>query len=142
MSEMKVSMEEKKAEAIRRMKLMGIYEETINQFAEQGLVSLSEAPLGAFYWANEEEKKQIAEFEKEYNALVYLGTRCTFGGLGRMSNYLFVSDHKEEWEMDDEGIKNGEALSYVYNQDAPDCSEIGYIGIKLLPFSGSIARTW
>ena len=138
---MKVSLEEKKAEAIRRMKMMGIYEETISQFDKDGLVSLSEAPLGAFYWANEEEKKQIEEFEKEYNALVYIGTRCC-ASFGRCSNYLFVSDYKEEWDMEEAGMKKGEFLSYVYNQDAPDCSEIGYIGVKLLPFSGSLQRVW
>ena len=138
---MKVSMEEKKAEAIRRMKKMGIYEETIRQFEENGIVSLSEAPLGGFFWADEEEKKQIAEFEKEHNALVYLGTRCKFC-FGKCSNYLFVSDYKDEWSYDDRNIENGEAVSYVYNHDMPDCSEIGYIGVKLLPFSGSLARVW
>ncbi len=46
---MNVSIEDKKAEAVARMKLLGIYPETIDQFEREGLVSISEPPFGAFF---------------------------------------------------------------------------------------------
>ena len=39
---MKVSREEKKIEAISRMKKIGIFPQTIQQFEQQGYVSISE----------------------------------------------------------------------------------------------------
>ena len=38
---MKVSIEEKKAEAVERMRKIGIFGPTIKQFKESGLVSIS-----------------------------------------------------------------------------------------------------
>ena len=56
---MNVSIEDKKAEAVARMKLLGIYPETIDQFEREGLVSISEPPFGAFFWVDDEDKKRI-----------------------------------------------------------------------------------
>ena len=41
---MNVSIEKKKAEAVRRMRELGIYGPTIRQFEKQGLLSRSEPP--------------------------------------------------------------------------------------------------
>ena len=46
---MNVSIEKKKAEAVRRMRELGIYGPTIRQFEKQGLLSRSEPPLGAYF---------------------------------------------------------------------------------------------
>ena len=54
---MKVSIEEKKAEAIKRMEMFQIYPETIQQFEKENLVSVSEPPFGAFYWVDDETKR-------------------------------------------------------------------------------------
>lgn len=50
---MNISMEQKKAEAVSRMKMFGIFPETIRQFEKDGKVSISEPPMGAFYWAED-----------------------------------------------------------------------------------------
>ena len=51
-------------EAVRRMGLMCVHDETIRQFAEEGRISKSEPPFGAFYWVDskelEEKKKHDA----------------------------------------------------------------------------------
>ncbi len=52
---MKISREEKKTEAIKRMKAWGIFDQTIKQFEKNNLVSISEPPFGAFYWVEGEE---------------------------------------------------------------------------------------
>ena len=46
---MKKTHEEKKQEAIKRMKAIGIIEQVIDDFDTNGLVNISEPPLGAYY---------------------------------------------------------------------------------------------
>lgn len=137
---MTVSMEDKKVEAIRRMKKWGIYPDTIKQFEEDGLVSESAPPLGACFWLSDEQKERVSKFEQQNNALVYHVIH-SYTNIGELENYLFVSDYPEEWEMDDEGISNGEQLCWVDNRSAEWCSEFGTIGIELTPAAG-LRRSW
>ena len=125
---MNIPKEIKKAEAIKRMKVLDIFNETIKQFEKEDLVSCSEPPLGANYWLDEEQQKLVKEFEEENNALVYFVVR-SYTEFGKMDAFLYVSDYEEEWEMDNEDIKEGYVLSYVYNFDVPDFSEFGSIGV-------------
>ena len=125
---MNISMEIKKAEAIKRMKALDIYEETIRQFKE-GLVSCSEPPYGANFWLDDDQEKFVKEFEAEYNAIVYFIIR-SYTNFGQLDSILYVSDHKEEWEMDDEDIKDGYAVAYVRNYDVPEYSEFGTIAVE------------
>lgn len=137
---MNISIEEKKNEAIERMMLLGIFPQTVKQFKDEGLVSISEPPFGAFYWAEGEDLERIRQFEQEHNALVYVVIR-SFTNIGQMDSMLFVSDYPEEWEMDRADMKHDQQVAYVYNHDAPDCSEIGAIGIAGTPAAG-LRRTW
>ena len=134
---MKVSMEKKKREAIRRMEDLDIYSETINQFETEDLVSYSEPPLGINYWFNKEQREVIEAFEKEYNALVYFAIR-SYTEFGTLDSFLYVSDNEEEWEMDNEDLKDGYVVAYVYSYDAPEFSELGGIAVK--PRFGGLVR--
>lgn len=139
---MRVSFDEKKAEAVERMKMLGIYIPTIIQFDKENLVSVSEPPFGAFFWANDEDMKLIRDFERKSGALVYMVVRGYYEDFGRMDSYLFVSDYKEEeWDIDRADLKNGQTLAYVYNADEPFFSEFGSIGIELT-IAGGLRRTW
>ena len=137
---MNVSIEEKKAEALWRMKKLGIFPGTMKQFEKQGYVSISEPPFGAFYWAEGEDLKRIREFEKEHNALVYVVVR-SYMEFGKMDAYLYVSDYPDEWRQDNMDLENREPIAYVYNHDMPDCSEFGCIGIAPTIAAG-LRRTW
>lgn len=137
---MNVSREEKKTEAVARMKLWGIFPQVIQQFEESNQISESEAPIGACYWLDDEQMQRVCEFEERNNALVYHIVH-TFANIGEMESFLYVSDYPEEWEYDREDIKNGEPLAYVFNKDMPDCSEFGYIGVELTA-AGGLCRTW
>lgn len=137
---MNISIEEKKAEALKRMKLLGIYPETVKQFDREGLVSISEPPWGAFYWLEDKEKEIVRQFEEKYHTLVYVGIR-SFTVLGKMDCYLYVSDHPGQWADDRALIKSGEQIAYVYNWGAPDCSEMGSIGFRSTTGAG-LERTW
>ena len=137
---MNVSREEKKAEAVKRMKKLGIFGPTIRQFEKDDLVSISEPPFGAFYWVEGEELKKMKEFEEANHALVYCIVR-SFTNIGKLDAYLYVSDYKEEWEMDHEDLKEWYQIAYVVNWDAPECSEFGSVGLKMTPAEG-LARVW
>lgn len=139
---MKISIEKKKAEAIERMKALGIFPQTIEQFKDEGFISISEPPFGAFYWANDQDLERVRQFEAEYNALVYVGIR-SYTTIGKLDSYLFVSDHANEWSLDRKNIREvGDGLlAYVYNHDAPECSEMGYIGVARTAAAG-LRRTW
>ncbi len=134
---MKVSMENKKQEALRRMEVLDIYSETIRQFQNEGLISYSEAPLGANYWLTTEQREIVNKFEEEYNALVYFVIR-SYTEFGTLDSFLYVSDNKEEWGMDNEDLKENYAVAYVHNYDAPDFSEFG--GIAVQPRFGGLVR--
>lgn len=137
---MNISKEEKKNEAITRMKLWGIYQPIVTQFEKEDIVSESAPPLGACFWLDDEQLARVHEFEAHHNALVYHVIH-SFTNLGEMESYLYVSDYPEEWEMDRADIKYGQQLVYVVNKDAPDCSEFGSIGIARTAAAG-LRRIW
>lgn len=130
--------EQQKQEAIKRMKKLGIMEQTIKEFEEEGKVNLSEGP-GLLYWLNDEEQEMVRKFEEESNGLVYhvIKTQMNFG---LMYSFLYVSEHIEEWRMDMEDLGDNQTLAYVINTTMPDCSEFGTIGIE--PSIGGLKRIW
>lgn len=136
---MTISREEKKIEALARMKLWGIYPPIVKQF-EDDQISESAPPLGACYWLDEEQTARVREFEERNNALVYHVIH-SFTTIGEMESFLYVSDYPEEWEQDRADIKDGQQLVYVFNKDMPDCSEFGSVGVALTGAAG-LRRTW
>lgn len=140
---MKVSREIKKVEAINRMRAMDIIPNAINQFKNDDVVMISimaaEPPFGGLYWLGDEEKEMVREFEQEYNALVYLVVR-SFTNIGTMDNIFYVSDHQDEWFMDNADIDERYACVYVINHDMPDCNEFGSIAWKSI--GGGILRVF
>ena len=137
---MNVTREDKKTEAIARMKMLGIFPETIKQFEKEDLVSISEPPVGAFFWVEDEEQEEMREWEAQHNALVFVIIR-SYTSIGKMDSYLFVSDYQDEWEQDRAMLNVNETLAYVLNRDMPDCSEFGCIGFRRTIAAG-LARTW
>lgn len=137
---MEISIDEKRAEAIIRMKMLGIFPDTIQQFKKDGLVSISEPPMGAFFWAEGEDLERIRKFEESHNALVYVVIR-SYTTIGKLDDFLFVSDYKEEWQMDREYIEKEHTLSYCFNHNSPFFSEMGYIRTEKTPAAG-LRRKW
>ena len=138
---MNVSIEDKKKEAVERMKLWGIFPETIKQFEQYGLISESAPPVGACYWLNDEQMERVRTFEEKHNAVVYHVIH-SYTTIGEMESYLFVSDYPEEWEAYDRpGIERGEQIAWVFNHDIPEQADMGSIGIALTPAAG-LRRTW
>lgn len=137
---MTIPVEEKKAEAVSRMNMLGIFGQTIRQFEHGNKISISEPPYGAFYWAEDEDLAKIREFEEDNAALVYMVIR-SYTEFGVLDSYLYVSDYKDDWPMDRDDLEGGSCCAYVYNRSDPFCSEIGSIGIQKT-IAGGLVRTW
>lgn len=127
--------EKAKAIALDRMKKLKLMGNPIKEFAKDGTVNISEN--GILFWANDEQKKQIAEIEEERDVLVYHGIH-SMTNIGEMTAYLIVtgfevSDDEEakfERETAEEGLKDGYVLAYVVNHTYPDCSEMGDVVVR------------
>lgn len=88
---MNASIEAKKAEAVERMKLWGIYPPIIKCFEQEGIVSESAPPLGTCSQLEGEQFERVRKFEENYNAVVYHVIH-SFTNIGELESYLFVSD--------------------------------------------------
>lgn len=119
--------EKQKAEAIARMKKLGIIEDAIKQFEDDNVVMVSEN--GFLYWLDDEQKEIVKEFEDEYGALVYMVIH-NMTLFGELLSMLYVSKHQDEWVYDNEDIEAGYAIAFVKNLDDDFCSEIGSIAIE------------
>lgn len=135
---MKVSIEEKRAEAIKRMKAFGFFSDTVKLFEKNGTPLFSEPPWGAFYALNDQQKAAVHEFEEEYGGLVYSVIRSFHQELGVIDNLLYVSDEKDEWPWDWGDIENMCPCVYAVNYNTPEFSEFGSIGVKMGAGAGLI----
>ena len=127
---MNVSREQKKEEALRRMKKIRYWAQAKEAFRRSNRVFVNEPPFGAVYDLEPELAELVKGFEEENNALVYMVVRA-FTDFGKMDSLLYVSDYPEEWEMDYEDLSDGIVMTYTVNYDMPDCSEFGSIGFRL-----------
>ena len=120
----------KKAEAIKRMKALKLFAPCIKAFKDRDEVQLSEMTGGLYEFSRETElTAKVKEFEAEYNTLVYHVIH-TFTQFGELYNFLYVSDHEDEWEMDNDDIKDNYVMCYVWNKDDDWCSEFGTIAVR------------
>ncbi len=133
----------KQKEALARMEMLGIGSTIIRAFDRLDSSRIYDTEEHRYLPLDREEEKRVSAFEQENNALVYFIIR-SYTSLGVMDNYLFVSDHPQEWEQDRQDIKNMEVMAYVYNRDDPELSEFGYIGVKKALNFGLIGlnRVW
>ena len=136
---MNVSRENKKEEAINRMRTLDLYNPYIKAFKDNDEIFMSEMTGGVYeFSSNTELCNKVKEFEAEYSALVYHVIH-TFTQFGELYNFLYVSDHQDEWEMDNADITDGYAMAYVWNSTDEWCSEFGSIGVR--GKFGGIVRT-
>lgn len=127
---MKVSMEAKKAEAIKRMKALDLYSPYIKAFEKRGEIFLSEMTGGVYEFSGDAELiAKVKEFERDVNGLVYHVIH-SFTQFGDLYSFLYVSDHENEWFMDNADIAEGYAVAYVWNKTDEWCSELGSIMVQ------------
>lgn len=125
---MKVTIEEKKTEALERMKMLNLYPNVIQEFEKENILNMSENG-GFLYWLDDQQKEYVSEFETEHNALVYHVIH-NYTEFGELLTFLYVSDSKDEWDFDRADLKDGYACAYVKNLDEEAFSEFGSIAFK------------
>ena len=128
--------EKQKAEAAKRLELMGIREDVRRRFEEDGTVMLCNNEQ--YRPVDEETAEAIRKFEREHDATVFLAVRW-FTMFGTLDALLFVGKYEEEWESQQNDLKDGYAMSYCINRDYPDCSEMGDIAFRITK-DGAIVR--
>lgn len=121
------------AEALLRMKKLDLHPNAINEFKNEGKLNKSVPAIGnragILYWLDEDEEKMVREWEKKTGNMVYHVIRNHLE-FGICYSFLYVSTEPEEWEMDNEDLKEGYPLAYVKNVTDDWCSEYGSIGIR------------
>lgn len=129
-------------EAVARMRKLGYFGPSVDEFRKWGKVMINEPPIGAHYYTDDDVQLQmeIENFEKRNNALVYAVIR-SFTSIGDMDSLLFVSDYPEEWDYDRQDLDLQMAMAYVINWTMPDCSELGTIAFKKT-IAGGLLRTF
>ena len=126
-----------RTEALKRMELLKLHENVIDDFKEIALLNQSELG-GILYWVEGEMEKKIREWEEKTGNLVYHVIH-DYTEFGELLSLLYVSTYEDEWESDREDIQNGYARAYVMNLTDDWCSEYGSIGIR--PQWGGVVRT-
>lgn len=125
-----------KAEAVKCMNILKLDKRCVKAF-EKGNVWMSSGSLGGLYEADDKLKNMIKDVETEHEITVFHVIENTVYGMHCYS-MLCVCKYPEEYEMNEEDLKDGYAFSYVLNVDAPDCSEFGTICVK--PTFGGLRR--
>lgn len=126
-----------RTEALKRMEMVHLHENVIDDFKEINLLNQSEHG-GILYWVEGEMEKKIREWEEKTGNLVYHVIH-DYTEFGELLSLLYVSTYEDEWETDREDIQDGYALAYVMNLTDDWCSEYGSIGIR--PQWGGVVRT-
>jgi len=91
------------------------------------------------YTCNGVVDKAIVNFQKKFPTQFVYYALLNYTEFGTCVSIFYVSDNKDEWEMDREDLKAGMPFVYVYNVDDENCSEFGSIQVKKA-FIGGIKR--
>ena len=125
-----------RTEALKRMEMLHLHENVIDDFKEINLLNQSEHG-GILYWVEGEMERKIREWEEKTGNLVYHVIH-DYTEFGELLSLLYVSVYEDEWEMDNGELKDGYVYAYVYNHDVPEFSEIGLIRVQ--PRFGGLVR--
>lgn len=115
-----------KAEAITRMRLLGLAKKVIEDFYKEQIVYVSDLKNVALHIANEYEKEIIDKCEQEHNCLIFHGihekTKC------KDNLYLlYVGANENEWKDEQKDIMLGFTTVHAYKRT----KEIREIGIRV-----------
>lgn len=134
---MKITMEEKKVEALKRMDKLGYWKRAREAFRRSGKIFVNEPPFGGLYDLEPELEEAVKKFEEKNDALVYMVVR-SFTRYGTMDSLLYVCDWQEEWGLENAELSDGIVFSYTINHDDPHGSEFGSIGIRRASGAGMV----
>ena len=114
-----------KAESIKRMQLLDLPDEIIEDFTQAKRVCKLDT-YGSFYALTDEEEVFITQFEQQRNAVVYFVLE-SYTYNYKMLNFFYVCNYMDEWAQDQFDLEHGKAICYVQNLDIPEFSDVGKI---------------
>ena len=118
-----------KEEAVFRMKKIGLPDEVITQFEENGVISRS-CPGGGYAPTDGEQQSFIKELEEVGHILIYFVIRSETG-IGEIDSYLYVFDDEERWASERTELENGIADAYFHVHKAPRYSVFCTVGFEV-----------
>lgn len=134
------SREEQKAEAIERLKYLGVLPTVIESFSN-GKILASEYNLGLLYEVDQPMKDKIKQLERNGDMVFHVvkGTYSVCDEEMVMTSYLILDNDKEEWKWNHNEIEDGIVFTYTVNETAPEFSEYG--NIIVAPLNGGLTRS-
>lgn len=140
MSIEKISREEMKEEAIKRMRMLRLWAPCVRQFSKKESVIQFSEGMGALYDIDDSTEPSmlpaIREFEENTGSLVYHVIHGAYE-FGECLTFLYVGPDKKLWESE-QPDKNGYLEAYVDNLSDPGCSKDGTI--QVCPSFGGLRR--
>ncbi len=112
----KASKEEMLQEVIKRMQLLKLHNNAINDLKNDKVLNKSEGRLGILYWLDEKEKTMVKEYENQSNSLVYHVIKTYTFDMGIVYDLLFITEEKAYWEEERKRLKQGYVLSHSISQ--------------------------
>lgn len=121
------------AEAVERMKMLGLSAETISDFLKNGRPSFA-MENGKLSPLETSEKQQIQKMADSEGDLVYAVIRNDSVYGRKMTTYIMVDRYKCAWLLNRDLIEGPNfVMAYVYDRDFPARSETGPVAFKRLP---------
>ena len=111
-----------KAEALARMKSIGLYPGIIEAYEEDDEVQVYEPPFGASFLLEDDELEEMRKIEKEKGVLVWGVIRSQMkyeGETVTVDCLLYVSDNEDEWESERYDLQNGVPIVYTTMKEYP-----------------------
>ena len=119
-----------KAEALLRMKKLGLPDEIISRFENSGIVY--QGSSGGYYPVKSEQCRSVREFERRHGVSVYFIIRSVTG-IGEIDSYLYVGENEERWAFERAEIEKGRAAAYFCVYKIPKYSAFCTVGFELTP---------
>ena len=135
---LKAERQEVKNECVKRMKMLKLHPNVINEFINENKLNKSDGPLGALYWLTEEEQGIVNRIEEKYNVLVYHVIHTYSSNLGELYDLLFIANEKTEWKYDRQDLEKGIMFSRTEVVYDDINSEFVSIGIEIK--NGGVVR--
>lgn len=133
-------MSENKAKALAFIRQLKLHPNVERELREDDIVNVSTGADAILFWSDDEQDKTI-DMLQEGDNIVWHIVKGTYilGGTDEvaMETYLLATDEDDdELPEDDDGC---EVFAYVKNLSWPDCSEYGYVRVKMK--NGGLVRT-
>lgn len=131
--------ERQKAEAAARLRLMGLREDIIRDFEQNGTIHVSVEKGIEHTCLTDDEKAMIDRFQKELGITVYLAVRSTFPNLGVMDTLFLVHPFKRRWPADIDHLQDGYEQAVTISYQGSALLEYGLTAFRRMP-DGEIIR--